>query len=102
MTYELKFHPLAELELKNLDGSVRLLVLKQLKKISINPQLGEELGNKHGFDLTGLRKMYVDNKKIRIVYSFNQNEIIVKIIAIGKRNDLDVYKNSNDKIIPKN
>jgi len=46
--------------------------------------------------------MYVDNKKIRIVYCFNQNEIIVKIIAIGKRNDLDVYKKSNDRIFPKN
>lgn len=97
MIYELIFHPLAETELKNLDGSVRLFVLKQLKKNSPNPQLDEELGNKHGFDLTGLRKMYVDNKRIRIVYSFYQNEIIIKIIAIGKREDLDVYKKSNDR-----
>ena len=32
MKFEIKFHPLAEKEFNNLDGSNKKLVLKQLKK----------------------------------------------------------------------
>ncbi len=97
MTYKVYFHPLAEQELFELDGSVRILVLKQIKKISEYPEIGEDLGNKHGFDLSGYKKMYANNKKIRIVYSINNNEIYINIIAIGKREDFEVYKDASNR-----
>ena len=57
MEYEIKFHPMALQEFCSLDGSVKKLVKKQLDKLKTSPLLGEELGNKNGYDLTGYRKM---------------------------------------------
>jgi mRNA interferase RelE/StbE len=96
--YKIIFHPEAQQELISLDGSVRIIVLKQIKKLEQFPQLGELLGNKHGYDLTGYRKLYVNKKNIRIVYSIIEEQILVKIIAIGKREDFQVYKDANNRI----
>lgn len=92
MTYEIKLHIEAEEEFLSLEGSVRKLVAKQIEKIAVSPELGEELGNKNGINLTGCRKMYADQKHIRIVYEVVETKIIVYILAIGKREDMEVYK----------
>ncbi len=65
--------------------------------MKISPLLGEELGNKNGYDLTGYRKMYVCKKQIRIVYSVIQNILVVNIIAIGKREDMAVYAKASQR-----
>jgi len=90
--YEIKYHPLIEKDLKQLNNSVRIEVFKKIKKIQTSPKLGELLGNKNGMNLTGLRKMYVAKKQIRIVYEIVENIIVVKVLAIGKREDMEVYK----------
>jgi mRNA interferase RelE/StbE len=95
--FKYKFHQKAEKELKKLDGSKKILFLKQLKKIVENPYIGEELSNKHNLDLVGLRKMYFNKKKDRIVYQIIDNEILIYILSIGKREDLEVYKNAFDR-----
>jgi len=97
MNYKIKFHPLAEKELLNLDGSVKNLVIKQITKLSNNPNYGEDLGNKHGFDLTGYKKLYVNNKKIRIIYKVEKEKVLIKIIAIGKREDFEVYQDADKR-----
>ena len=51
-TYKIQFHPEALKEFCQLDGSVKVLVKKQLEKLQKSPLLGEELGNKNGYDLT--------------------------------------------------
>jgi mRNA interferase RelE/StbE len=96
--YKISFHPEAQKELHSLDGSIRIIVLKQIKKLEQFPQLGELLGKKHGYDLTGYRKLYADKKNIRIVYSIIEEQILVKIIAIGKREDFQVYKDANNRL----
>jgi mRNA interferase RelE/StbE len=50
---------------------------KQFKKLQNSPQLGIDLGNKAGYNLSGCKKLYVDKKKIRIVYRIVDNEILV-------------------------
>ena len=97
MLYKIKFHPLAEKELLNLDGSVKKLVIKQITKLSNNPNYGEDLGNKHGFDLTGYKKIYVNNKKIRIIYKVENEKVLIEIIAIGKREDFEVYQDADKR-----
>ena len=62
-----------------MDGSVKKLVKKQLDKLKTSPLLGEELGNKNGYDLSGYRKMYACKKQIRIVYSVVENVLLVNI-----------------------
>ncbi|MDE7226742.1 MAG: type II toxin-antitoxin system RelE/ParE family toxin [Treponemataceae bacterium] len=91
MSYKIFFHPQAVQELHRLEGSVKRLVLKQIAKLSRSPLLGEELGNRNGFNLTGYRKMYVDKKRVRIVYRVRHETVEVFIIAIGKRGDMEVY-----------
>ena len=98
MEYQIKFHPAALHEFCKLDGSIKKLVKKQLDKLKKSPLLGEELGNKNGYDLSGYRKMYACKKQIRIVYSVVENILLVNIIAIGKREDMEVYATAAERV----
>jgi mRNA interferase RelE/StbE len=94
---EIKYHPLLEEDLKQLNNSVRLEVFKKLKKIQQSPELGLPLGNKKNMNLTGLRKVYVAKKQVRIVYEIIDDILVVHIIAIGKREDMEVYKEAEQR-----
>jgi mRNA interferase RelE/StbE len=96
--YTIEFFPEVEDDLKQLDHRVRLLVFKQLKKLSQSPQLGDLLGNKAGMDLSGCRKMYVDHKRVRIVYRIIEEVIVVEVIAIAQRDDMSVYREASQRI----
>jgi mRNA interferase RelE/StbE len=85
MQFKIVFHPDAANEISELDNRQKSLVLKQIKKISKTPYLGNDLGNKNGLDLSGYRKMYADRKKIRIVYKILEKKVLIQIIAIGNR-----------------
>lgn len=63
MEYKIIFHPEALKEFCVLDGSVKQLVKKQIDKLKNTPELGEELGNKNGYNLSGYRKMYACKKR---------------------------------------
>ena len=85
-------------EFCSLDGSVKKLVKKQLDKLRTSPLRGEEFGNKNSYYLTSYRKMYACKKQIRIVYSVVENVLLVNIIAIGKREELEVYKTASERV----
>lgn len=95
--YEIKYHPLVEADLKQLNNSIRLEVFKKLKKIQQTPEIGKPLGNKNNMNLTGLFKVYVAKKQVRIVYEIIENILIVKVIAIGKRESMEVYKQADER-----
>ena len=95
--YEIKFHPLIEEDLKKLGNAIRLEVFKKLKKIQQSPELGELLGNKNGMNLTGLRKVYVAKKQVRIVYEIIDDVLVVHVVAIGKREDMEVYRQADQR-----
>ena len=96
--YAIEFFPEVEDDLKQLDHRVRLLVFKQLKKLSQSPQLGDLLGNKAGMNLSGCRKMYVDHKRVRIVYRIIEEVIVVEVIAIAQRDDMSAYREASQRI----
>jgi mRNA interferase RelE/StbE len=98
MTYKIIIHPEAAKEIAALDHGVRLLVFKQIRKLSLMPGLGAQLGNKMGMDLTGYRKVYVDKKRIRIIYQIIEEHILVQIIAVGKREGMQVYQKAAKRI----
>ena len=98
MPYEIVLKEEADEELAKLSNRERLLVFKQLKKISDSPGLGQLLGNRAGYDLSGCRKMYADKKKIRIVYMLKEEQIIIEIIAIGKKDEMQVYKDASKRL----
>lgn len=97
MTYKIVFHPEAAKDIAILDNRVRLLVLKQIKKLSSAPGLGKILGCKRGMDLSKYRKLYADRKKIRIVYKIENELLQVQVVAVGVRDNMKVYNNSANR-----
>lgn len=101
ISYSICFHPEAKHDLKNFNYSVQLLILKHIKKLSVSPELGDALGNKYGLNLTGLCKMYVNTKQVRIVYQIFESKVEVLLIGLGKRELNIIYeivKNRSEKI----
>ena len=97
---QILFIPEAAEDYKNLDGSQKKFVNKEIEKLKINPFAGAALGNKDNVDLTGFYKMYACNKSIRIVYRLITPEKveIVEIWGIGKRDKLKIYKTVGDRL----
>jgi mRNA interferase RelE/StbE len=96
-TWKVELTPEAQADFNRLEGSVRKQVLKQLVKLELNPRYGNPLGNKAGINLEGYFKLYADKKRIRIIYEEIEN--IIKVIAIDKREDLEVYQVALKRIL---
>jgi mRNA interferase RelE/StbE len=90
--HSIEYHEDINNDFKELDHSTTLLVLKKINKIAENPIIGKNLGNKANSNLSGFKKVYVDNKRVRIVYKIIDSKITIFVIAIGKRDDMAVYK----------
>ena len=97
LTWKIKLIPEALADFNRLDGSVKKRVLKQLVKLERNPKYGDPLGNKAGINLEGYFKLYADKKRIRIIYE--EIDHIIKIIAIDKREDMEVYRIALKRIL---
>ena len=97
MKYKVCLIPSAQKDFKKLDGREKFLVAKQLKKLASKPFLGEELGKHAGIDLTGYFKLYADRKRLRIVYQCIGDEIDIEIIAIGRREEFEVYRKAEKR-----
>ena len=96
--YQLKLHPKIEDDLKELDSSLQIKVFKKLKQIQNSPELGLPLGNKHNMNLSGFRKVYLAKKRVRIVYEVQDDILSIYTIAIGNRDDMEVYKKANERL----
>jgi mRNA interferase RelE/StbE len=96
-TWKIELIPEAREDFERLDGSVKKIVLKQLITLEQNPEYGNPRGNKAGINLEGYFKLYADKKRIRIIYEVNDN--IIKIIAIDKREDMEVYRQAFKRIL---
>jgi len=97
MNYKLEVKEEVEKDLSKLSSTQKMLVYKQFKKLQASPELGQLLGNKNGYNLSGYRKMYVDKKKVRIVYTILEEIITVEVIAVGKRDDMAVYEKAGER-----
>jgi len=96
--YEVIFHEDVNKDLKELGHSTTTLVLKKIQKIAQNPFIGIALGNKANNALSGYLKVYVDHKRVRIVYKIENEKIEIFIIAIGKRDKMKVYKEASSRL----
>ena len=100
MNWNIEFLEEAQQDLKKLDGSVRIQVLKGIKKVSQNPLpfsqggYGKPLGNKSG---TNLFKFKFKDLGIRIVYKIEIVNSVMKIIVISARTDEQVYKEAQPR-----
>jgi len=96
-TWKVELVPEAQADFNSLDGSVKKQVLKQLVKLENNPKYGDPLGNKAGINLDGYFKLYADKKRIRIIFQVTDH--VIKIIAIDKREDMEVYRIALKRIL---
>ena len=96
--YSLKLHDKVYDDLKVLDNALVIKVFKKLKQIQQSPQMGENLGNKNGMNLSGFKKVYIDKKRVRIVFEVEDDILTVYIIAVGQRDDMEVYKKAFDRL----
>ena len=96
--YSLKLHDKVYDDLKVLDNALIIKVFKKLKQIQQSPQIGENLGNKNGMNLSGFKKVYIDKKRVRIVFEVQDDILTVYTIAVGQRDDMEVYKKAFDRL----
>ena len=97
MNYKVRLIPSAQKDFKKLDGKEKLLVAKQLKNLASAPFLGAALGKRAGIDLIGYYKLYADRKRLRVVYRCVGDELDIEIIAIGRREELEVYRKAGKR-----
>lgn len=96
--YSLKLHDKVYDDLKVLDNALVIKVFKKLKQIQQSPQISENLGNKNGMNLSGFKKVYIDKKRVRIVFEVQDDILTVYTIAVGQRDDMEVYKKAFDRL----
>lgn len=87
MIYELRFRKEALKEWRKLDGSVRAQFKKKLTAILDSPAV--PAARLHGS--RDRYKIKLRSAGYRLVYEVRNNELVVVVIAIGKRERNDVY-----------
>lgn len=98
MTWCVEFLEEAKKDMKKLERSASLQVLKGIQKVSQNPLpvqeggYGKPLGNKNGANLTNLLKIKFRDLGIRVVYKVERMEDVMKIIVVSARTDEQVYR----------
>lgn len=94
MSYRLKFKSLALKEWNKLDASVKEQFKKRLRERLKNPRVESSR-------LNGLKDCYKIKLKAagyRLVYEVRENELIVSVVAVGKRERNQVYKIAKKRI----
>lgn len=98
MTWSVEFLEEAKKDMKKLERSASIQVLKGIQKVSRNPLpvqeggYGKPLGNKNGANLTNLLKIKFRDLGIRVVYKVERVENVMKIIVVSARTDEQVYR----------
>ena len=104
MTWNIEFLEEAAKDIKRLDHSVRIQVLKGIQKVSRNPLpvqeggYGKPLGSKSGTNLTNLLKIKFRDLGIRVVYKIIFDDGIMKIVVVSARADEQVYKEAAKRL----
>lgn len=94
MSYKLRFHELALIEWKKLDGSVREPLKKKLAERLENPRVPSAAlsGMPDCYKIKLLRVGY------RLVYRVENNMVFVTVIAIGKRDKFKIYDTAKSRL----
>lgn len=94
--YRLKFLPAALEEWNALDGSLKAVFKKLLKKRLEQPRVpGAEL---HG-DLRDCYKIKLLKQGYRLVYQVEDDALVVLVLAIAKREDMVAYRAAIERLI---
>ena len=93
MSYDLKFKEEAWQEWNSLDGSTRELFKKKLKERIENPKIPSAKLR----TMPDCYKIKLRGPGYRLVYQVRDNELVIVVIAVGKRDNNQVYKIANSR-----
>ena len=104
MAWVVEYTAEAAQDLKNLDKTQQIHVLKAVKKVSANPLpiteggYSKPLGNKVSGKLAGYMKIKLSALGLRVVYSIERKEGVMRMVIISVRDDSAVYKMAQKRI----
>lgn len=93
--YGLRFMPEALEEWHRLDGSIREPLKKLLAKRLDNPHVPG--GALHG-ELAGCYKIKLLKQGVRLVYSVEDDHLLVTVVAVDKREDSAAYRSATARM----
>lgn len=96
--YRLKFLPEALEEWNRLDGSVKTLMRQMLKKRLQQPHVP---GSKLKGELKHCYKIKLRKQGYRLVYSVEDDALVVLVLAVDKREDLAAYMSAIKRLLCK-
>ncbi len=92
--YELEFLPSAQKEWDKLGATVRTQFSKKLAQRLTNPRVpASKL-----FDMPDCYKIKLRSAGFRLVYRVFDDRIVVQVIAVGKRDHDEIYKDAVKRI----
>ncbi|OTA14510.1 RelE-like toxin protein [Xenorhabdus beddingii] len=95
MKFNIEFDERALKEWQKLDKGIREQFKKKLKKLQDNPYI--ESARLHG-DLSGCFKIKLRSSGFRLIYQVIDEEIVIWIVAVGKREESKAYKTASERI----
>jgi len=88
MTYKLKFLPIALKEWNKLDKTIKKQLKKKLEEMIQNPKIQANRLRKFESDY----KVKLKSSGYRLVYEVIDDQVVILVIAIGKREGNKIYK----------
>ena len=93
MRYELEFLPSALKEWQKLDNSIKVQFKKKLSERLENPKVTKD--KLRGYE--DVYKIKLRDAGYRLAYQVKDDEIIVLVLVVGKRENNEVYEMLKDK-----
>lgn len=94
MTYEIEFYEAALNEWNRLDSGVREQLKKKLAKLVTEPH--RPASRLRGLD--GCYKIKLRTAGVRLVYKVEDGDLIILVLAVGKRDKNAVYNVALDRL----
>jgi mRNA interferase RelE/StbE len=96
MTYELIFTPTSKKDWNKLDNAVKTAFKKILERRLNNPVVPKDRMRNCGDEK--LYKIKLQSQGFRLVYKIEDELIILLVVAVGKRENDQVYINLSEKL----
>ena len=94
MTYNLEFKPKALKEWNKLNSTIKIQFQKKLKQRLENPKI--EKDKLSGYE--NIYKIKLRNIGYRLAYQVKDEEVIVLVLSVGKRENNKIYNELKDRI----
>ena len=94
MIYDLDFKPKALKEWNKIGSSIQLQFKKKLKERLVNPKVKKD--KLSGYD--NIYKIKLRSSGFRLAYEVKEEQIVVLVLSVGKRENNKVYNNLKDRI----